>query len=203
MNTKSGSPEPLRLVHHHAGYFRAQADIFTEERKDGTAIQTARTLAESTPGFEEWVHSPKTGSFVIKYRPGTLDVDQLAEQIAEAVGLSGVVMDLHSSSHRKVLINGLLSSVEEINDIVYHATGKKADLRELIPAGLFVNSLVAFVLGDERGSRMPSWDSSLYRAYRIFMQTHKPEISKREKRRKKKQKKTKESESFEIMMRDL
>jgi hypothetical protein len=35
------------------------------------------------------------------------------------------------------------------------------------------------VLHDERG-RLPSWDSALYRGYRIFMQWHRSEVSARE-----------------------
>lgn len=199
MNNETLNEEPLRLVHHHPGYLRAQAKIFSDPQKSEAALTQAKTLAEGTPGFRKWSHSAKTGSFVIQYSPGTLDVDQLAEKIASVVGLSGVIMDIHSSSHRKEMINSLLQAVEDLNDIVYLATGKKADLRELIPAGLLLNSIVAFALGKDRGSRMPSWDSSLYRSYRIFMQTHKKELSKRDKKRnaagrKKKKKNKKDAE---------
>lgn len=189
-NAKPRSKEPLRLVHYHPGYFRAQATLFTEPVNEVSGVALARAAAETTPGFRSWSHNPKTGSIVIQYQPGTLNVDELAEKIAAAAGLNGVVMDIHNSLHRKELVNSLLDAFEDVNEIVYHATGKKADLRELIPAGLLINSVIAFVLGKNRGERMPSWDSSLYRSYRIFMQTHKKELSKREKKRRSQRKLT-------------
>jgi len=109
------------------------------------------------------------------------------EQIAKEAGLKGVVLDIHSSSHRQELIDGLLDSIQDVNGIVYEATGKRADLRELVPSALFLSSIVSFILGEDRG-RLPSWDSSLYRSYRIFMQFHRREVRKREKRKKKKEK---------------
>lgn len=179
--------EPLRFVHHHPGYLRVQAKILIGATEDSSALIAARNTAESTSGVLKWSHNSKTGSFVVKYRPGSLDVDTLAEQIAKNVGLRGVVMDIHSSAHRTELIHGLLDVVQDLNRLVFDMTGKRADLRELVPAALLANSFVAFALGENRG-RLPSWDSSLYRSYRIFMQFHRREVRKREKLERKREK---------------
>ena len=205
MEIENSSPKPLRLVHHHPGYFRAQADLFLGDGDQNPAVQKARSLAEATPGFLKWTHSSKTGSFVIEYQPGEIVVDELIEKIAEAVGLNGVMTELDSNEHRTTMIQSMISAVEEINEIVFEATGKKADLRELIPAGLVINSVVAFVLGDKRPSRLPAWDSSLYRAYRIFMQTHKEDLKENDRRRGKngkKEKKNKKKKSDDAALKE-
>ena len=203
VETDHSSSKPLRLVHHHPGYFRAQADLFLGDGQFNPAVQTAQSVVEAVPGFLNWTHHPKTGSFVVEYQPGELVVDELIEKIAEAVGLSGVVTELDSNAHRTTMIQSMIGAVEEINEIVYEATGKKADLRELIPAGLAINSVVAFILGDKRPSRLPSWDSSLYRAYRIFMQTHKEDlktVNERRGKKNKKEKKNKKKKSDEVAL---
>jgi hypothetical protein len=187
--TSSSPGDVLRLVHHHPGYIRAQAAPFVGAKEDSsTALAAARAAAESAPGFLKWSHNAITGSVVVEYHSEMLNPDDLLAQIAESAGLSGVVEDIHSSDHRKRLIHGLLDAVQDVNEIFYKASGGKADLRELIPATLLLNTFVAFVLGEERG-RLPSWDSSLYKAYRIFMQFHRTEVRKREKHEKKKRKK--------------
>lgn len=184
-----GNDEALRLVHHHPGYIRAQAKAFVEANEDSSALVAAKTAAESTPGFVRWSHSPGTGSIVMEYRPGSVNPDDLLDHVAKSAGLVGVVEDIHSSDHRRQLIDGLLDAVQDVNEIVYEATGKRADLREFVPAALLLNTVVAFALGEKRG-RLPSWDSSLYRSYRIFMQFHRREVRKREKRERKREKQT-------------
>lgn len=186
------SPSPagelLRLVHHHPGYIRAQASSFVDALEEtSAALAAARKAAESAPGFLKWAHNPGTGTVVVEYRSEILNPDDLLDQIAQSAGLVGVIEDIHNSDHRKKLINGLLDAVQDANEIFYEATGGMADLRELVPATLLLNTFVAFILGEDRG-RLPSWDSSLYKSYRIFMQFHKREVAKREKRERKNKK---------------
>ena len=59
------SDEPLRLVHHHPGYVRIQADAFTALEDDDPVVTAAQAAAESIPGFLTWSRNPKTGSAVI------------------------------------------------------------------------------------------------------------------------------------------
>jgi len=171
---------PLRLLHHHPGYLRAQADAFIGRTEADPVMKAAKHAGETTPGYRKWFHNSKTGSFVLEYEPGDVDVDEVLARIAKKSGLSDVVFDIHSNLHRKELLNGLYDAVQEVNGIVSRATGHRADLRELIPAVLTVTSLVSFILGDRAGRRVPNWDSALYRGYRIFMQWHKKDVEERQ-----------------------
>jgi len=180
-HVKLQSEEPLRLVHHHPGYLRAQANPFIGLSDSDPVMKAAKHAAEATPGYRHWAHNSKTGSILMEYEPGDVDVDDVLARIAKKSGLSGVVVDMHSSLHRKELLNGFFDAVQDVNQIVAEATDHKADLRELIPAALWVTSVVSFILGSRGGSRMPTWDSALYRGYRIFMQWHRADVAPREK----------------------
>lgn len=173
--------EPLRLVHHHPGYLRAQANAFVGKREDDPILSAAKNTAERAEGFRKWSHSPKTGSIVIEYEPGNFDPDRLLARIAKRAGFQSVIVDVRNKGHRKDLVNGVLNSVREVNQIVSQSMGNKADLREVVPAALVGVSIVSFLLGDKRGGRLPRWDSALYRSYRIFMQWHRKEVRDREK----------------------
>jgi hypothetical protein len=187
------SEEPLRLVHHHPGYVRAQANAFLGAEADRSTVKEARTTAEGIRGFRSWSHNPRTGSFVIEYELGRLDPDHLLGQIAKKTRLNGVVMDVDSTVHRQELLKGFLDAVQEVNGIVGRVTGEKADLRELVPLSLAAVSVVSFVLGERGGVRMPRWDSALYRGYRIFMQWHRNEVRERERVAAKLEEKTEEA----------
>jgi len=175
-HAKLDSAEPLRLLHHHPGYLRAQSDAFIDQKEKDPVVAAARKAAEGTPGFQRWAHNPKTGSIIVEYEPGELDADELLAHLAKKAGLSGVLVDVHSSAHRKELISGFLTTVEEVNGIVSRTTEKNADLREIVPVALWAVSVVSFILGDRGGVRVPRWDSALYRGYRIFMQWHRREV---------------------------
>ena len=187
MEQPSSLDEPLRLVHHHPGYIRAWAKAFVEVKEDSIVLTKVRSAVESTPGFVRWSHNPETGSIVVEYRPGSVNPDDLLGQVVTSAGFTGIQEVIHNSDHRKRLVKGLLDGVQDVNSIFYEATGKRADLRELIPVALLLNSAVSFVLGEKRG-RLPSWDSSLYKGYKIFTQFHRSEVRKREKRERKREK---------------
>ena len=174
--------EPLRLVHHHPGYLRARAKAF-ESAEGEAVVAAARAAAESTAGFRSWSHNPKTGSIVVQYEPGAVDPDDLIKRIATAAGLSAVEIDSATNSatemNREELVSAFMDKVQYVNGAIRDATGGRADLRELVPVALLVTSAVSFVLHEERG-RLPRWDSALYRAYRVFMHWHRPEVRERE-----------------------
>jgi len=171
--------EPLRLVHHHSGYVRARARAFIGARPtDGSALAEARDAAETTPGFRRWSHNATTGSIVVEYAPGVVDVDDLLRRVARAAGLHGVVLDAadRSPRNREQLVHAFLDKVTAVNRLVGRATGDRADLRELVPAALLGISVVSLVIHDDRG-RLPRWNSALYHSYRIFMQWHRREVA--------------------------
>ncbi len=168
-------------MHHHAGYLRAQASVFLDAKAvEGSPVAAARDAAEITPGFRRWSHNPRTGSIVVEYEPGVVDVDDLLRRLSSAARLSGVESEAaRRPRHRDQLVDAFLDGVAALNRVVGLATGDRADLREVVPVALVGISLVSFVVHDDRG-RLPRWDSALYHAYRIFMQWHRREVGARE-----------------------
>jgi hypothetical protein len=174
----SGANEPLRLVHHHAGYLRVRAAAFLQPDENSPIVTAARTAAEAVPGFRSWSLNPKTGSVVIEYEPGALEPDDLLKHIGKGAGLRVEVATSRKMT-REELVSSFLDKVQGANQTVNHLTGGRADLRELTPAALAVVSVISFIVNDER-SRLPHWMSALYRGYRIFMHWHRPEVRTRE-----------------------
>ena len=174
-----GIDEPLRLVHHHPGYVRIRAAAFIEPEDDSPIVTAAKSAAETVPGFRSWSLNPKTGSVVIEYDPGTLDADDLLKHIAKSAGLRGVEIATSRKMNREELVSAFLDTVQDVNKVASQLTGERADLRELVPAGLAVVSVVSLVLNEDRGL-LPFWSSALYHSYRVFMQWHRPEVRTRE-----------------------
>ena len=170
--------EPLRLMHHHAGYLRIRADAFFADSTSPT-VAAARTAAETVPGFRSWSQNPKTGSVVVQYDPGTLEADDLLKHIAKCAGFRGVEIETRNKMTRQELVSGFLDTVQGINRVVDQLTGGRADLRELGPVALAAISVVSFVLNQNRG-RLPEWSGALYHSYRVFMHWHRPEARTRE-----------------------
>lgn len=171
--------KPLRLVHHHPGYLRVRAAAFLGTDQESAIVKTARNAAESVPGFRSWSLNAKTGSVVIEYEPGAVEPDDLLKHIAKSAGLPGVEVATRHKMTRQEVVSSFLDKVQGANQTVNHLTGGRADLRELVPLGLAVTSVVSFIVNDER-SRLPHWMSALYRGYRIFMHWHRPEVRTRE-----------------------
>jgi hypothetical protein len=170
----------LRLVHFHPGYLRIQADAFIHPADDSPLLTGAKAAAEAAAGFRSWSLKPKTGSVVIEYDSSSIEADDLLKDIAKGAGLRAI--DTPASRHmtREELVSGFLNGVQGVNQAVSHLTGDRADLRELTPLALAAASIVALILNKNRGL-LPSWGSSLYHSYRIFMQWHKKEVGVREK----------------------
>ena len=171
--------EPLRLVHHHAGYLRVRADAFVHPEDHSPIVTAARTAAEGVPGFRSWTLNPKTGSVVIEYYPGALEADDLLKHIAKSAGFRGVEVATRRKVNRQEVVSSFLDQVQAVNRAVGQMTGGRADLRELGPVALAAISVVSFILNDERG-RLPQWSSCLYHSYRVFMHWHRPEVRTRE-----------------------
>ena len=170
----------LHLVHLHPGYLRIQADAFIHSA-DGSPILTgAKAAAEAVPGFRSWSLKPKTGSVVIEYDSGAIEGDDLLKEIAKGAGLREIETLTSRHITRQELVGGFLNGVQGVNQAVSHLTGNRADLRELAPLALAAASVAALILGKNRGL-LPSWGSSLYHSYRVFMQWHKKEVRVREK----------------------
>lgn len=174
-----GIEEPLRLVHHHAGYVRVRAIPFRDADAESPIVAAARKAAETVPGFRSWSFNPKTGSAVIQYEPGKIEADDLLKHIAKGAGLRGVEVATSRKMSRQEVVSSFLDSVQSVNRTVSQLTGGRADLREVGPVALAAISVVSFILNDNRG-RLPQWSSALYHSYRVFMHWHRPEVRTRE-----------------------
>ncbi|HTR55330.1 MAG TPA: hypothetical protein VMJ10_31845 [Kofleriaceae bacterium] len=170
--------EPLRLVHHHAGYLRVQADAFVGS-SDGRPVSAARAATEAVPGVRTWTHNPSTGSVVITYDPATIEADELVKHVANSAGLSGVENALRHRVNRLQVADAIMDAVQGVNGVVRQLAADRADLRELLPLALAVTSVASFILNEDRG-RLPQWSNALYHSYRIFMHWHRPEMRGRE-----------------------
>jgi len=175
----SAADEPLRLVHHHAGYLRVRAEAFRQPNEDSPTVKAAKMAAEAVTGFRSWSLNPKTGGVVIQYDPGALEPDDLLKHIAKSAGFHGVEVATRRKMTREEVVSSFLDKVQGINQTVSQLTGGRADLRELAPVALAAVSVVSFIVNDDRG-RLPHWSSALYRSYRVFMHWHRPEVRTRE-----------------------
>lgn len=171
--------QPLRLVHHHPGYLRIQADAFVQAETESPTLAAAKGAAETVPGFRSWSHSPRTGSVVVEYDPNSIEADDLLRHISKGAGLQGIENSTSHKRNRQELVSVFLDAVQDVNQVVGQLTGDRGDLREWVPAALAATSVVSFVFHDDRGL-LPSWDSALYHSYRIFMQWHRNEVRTRE-----------------------
>jgi len=171
--------EALRLVHHHPGYLRIRAGAFLQAQADGRLVTSARTAAETAPGFRSWSLNPRTGSVVIQYEPAAIEADDLLQHIAKRAGFRGVTISTRTKANRRELVGAFLDGVQNVNRAVAELTGERADLRELVPVALVAVSIVSFLANDP-SSRLPHWFGALYRSYRVFMHWHRREVRTRE-----------------------
>jgi hypothetical protein len=170
--------EPLRLVHHHPGRLRVRALAFVGMLETHPALRAAHRAAMTTPGCRRFSHCSATGSIVIEYQPGALDADELLVRIAQQAGLRGVIDDKLDKTHRLELVNVVIDAMKGANKLTHEVSGGRVDLRELLPAGLAIVSLLSFVANKD-GKRMPRWDSALWWCQSLFMEWHRREIDSR------------------------
>ena len=158
-------------------HFSAAAII--QPADNSSVVPVAQSAAEAVSGFRSWSHNPKTGSVVLEYDPDKAEADDLLKHIAKSVGFRGVENSTGRKRNREELVGAFLNAVQGVNQVVSKIASERADLREVVPTALAATSVVSFVLHEHRG-RLPSWSSSLYHSYRIFMQWHRREVRTRE-----------------------
>ena len=139
-------PSPLHLVHHHPGRLRVRAEAFLGEASDDSVVADVRAAIEGIPGVTGMTHNPQTGSLLIHYEPGLAEPGLIAERIADAAGLDGVVDDASDRSRR-----------------VEPAT-------VLVPAALA--SVAAYSFAKSDNDRMPRWDNLMWWSYSMFLDWH-------------------------------
>ena len=174
MSEKESSPdlkvsrEALQLVHHHPGRLRVRADRF---RVDEEAVARVREGLERLRGVTRFEHNVRTGSLLVEYQPGVAEPEALLAFIADAADL-----DRYSPKVAVPQEPGLVAieAAREVNAITYELTGKRFDLRTMIPAGLVTMAAYAFL--EQKGERLPRWDNLLYWSYNVFVHLHSREL---------------------------
>jgi heavy-metal-associated domain-containing protein len=177
-------PEPLRLVHHHPGRLRLRAEAFragagpreteklparaagrgTDEAALRPALQRALAALRAHAGVTRIAHSPFTGSLLIEYQPGRVEPGALLASVAAAAGLSGVVDEESMRRHHFDAAVAVVRGLGQANRATRELTGGRADLRTLVPAGLFAGALFSLF----RRPLLPRWDNLLYWSYTMF-----------------------------------
>jgi Heavy metal associated domain 2 len=162
------SREALQLVHHHPGRLRVRADKF---RVDEETVRLVREGLDRFRGVTRTEHNLRTGSILIEYQPGVAEPEAILAFVADTADL-----DRYAPRIAPPVEPGLIAieAVREINAISLELTGKRMDLRTLVPAGLAALGAYAFL--EQRGERLPRWDNLLYWSYNMFTLLHRREI---------------------------
>lgn len=164
--------EVLELVHHHPGRLRVRAVVLQGE---GPLVSDIERALESVAGISRVQHNPKTGSLLVEYEPGLAEPEAIVERIATTAGL---MSPFDPRAVRPVVrpATTVIDAARGLNAAVEELTGKRADLRTLVPAALAGAAAYSFAFG--KGPRLPRWDNLLYWSYTVFSQLHASEISK-------------------------
>ncbi len=174
MTEKDSSPElkvsreALQLVHHHPGRLRVRADRF---RVDLAVVATVEAGLARMRGVTRSEHNQRTGSLLVEYQPGVAEPEAILAFVADTADL-----DRYAPKPAVPVEPGLVAieAVRELNAITYELTGKRMDLRTIVPAGLA--GLAAYAFLDQEGQRLPRWDNLLYWSYNIFVQLHRSDV---------------------------
>ena len=166
--------EALELVHHHPGRLRVRAAVFRGEGGGAASLTAkARQAVLDLPGVLDFQHNARTGSVLISYEPGVADPDDVLSHLAAAAGICPVPPGSLTGPRTPALF--AVEAVQELNAIAAELTGRRADLRSLVPAGLAALSAYAFATSKE--PRMPRWDNLLWWSYSVFLAHHGEEIA--------------------------
>lgn len=162
--------EPLELVHHHPGRLRLRAEALRADE----AGERVKAALLALPGITAIAHKTRTGSVLIEYQPGLVDVEELVARVAEAAGLALPLDEHDPRAKRSSPALVAIGAARELNAVVHELTGYRAELRTLVPAAMAAAAAYSFATKKE--DRLPRWDNLLYWSYNIFTQLHRREI---------------------------
>jgi hypothetical protein len=162
--------EALRLVHHHPGRLRLRSPALVGD--DAAAARVRAAFAGST-AVQRVAHDGRSGSLVIEYEPGLADPDAIAARAAQAAGLPLAFNGAERPDRPHA--EWFVEACRGLNASAYELTGRRLELRTLVPATLAGLSAVLLVVG--KGPRLPRWDSLAYWSVTIFAMLHVQEMS--------------------------
>ncbi len=164
----------LELVHHHPGRLRVRSAVLRDEAELSARVTSA---LDGIPGITKVAHNGRTGSVLVEYEPGLAEPTVIAERIAAAAELLSP-FDPRAVKPVFKPASALIDGTRELNAIAGELTGKRVDLRSLVPAALAGAAAYSFAFG--RGPRLPRWDNLLWWSYSVFSALHAREIQRTE-----------------------
>lgn len=152
----------MRIAHHHPGRLRVRAAPFLG---DDLVAKRTSALVEAIPGIHGVTHDARSGSFLVRYDPAAADVNGVIATIADSAGLT-----LQPGVRHRPIAADVVAAVRKIDDVTAATSRGRLDLGALVSAGLATLGVFSFVKGSH--SRIPRWDSLVFWAYSVFVQTH-------------------------------
>ena len=159
---EEGAHALLWLMHHSPGRLRVRSVRFRGATPEAERVRTA---LDGTPGVARVSHFPTTGSLLVEYAPGEVEVEAILASAVARSGLEGVI-DVGEARGRVSMLQSVVQTARRLDELSQGLTG--AGLYELIPAALVATSLVSLVTRRAERSRLPRWDNALFWAYSLF-----------------------------------
>ncbi|MGZ3452433.1 MAG: HMA2 domain-containing protein [Polyangiales bacterium] len=163
-----GEREALRLVHHHPGRLRVRAHAFEGA---STAAEMVRSRLAELAGVTSVDHTPRTGSLLIAYRPTAIEPDAIIDEVCFTADLERPSEERRDPARPALFA---IDAARELNGAVEELTGRRADLRTIVPAAML--GFAAYSWVKRPGTRIPSWENLAYWSYQIFLTLHRREI---------------------------
>jgi hypothetical protein len=160
----------LRLVSHFPGRLRVRADMFRVMPE--VAEEVAVRLREE-PAVTAAETSRVTGSLLVTYDPGGLQLPRLVQLIVRTGRLGGLEVDASEDwTQREPPGERVRVALEQLNLRMREATRGRLDGRAAVPGALLVGGLALLL----RAPIVPNWWDLTFWAYSTFhnMNPHPP-----------------------------
>jgi hypothetical protein len=166
----------LRLVSHFPGRLRVRAEMFRVMPEVADEVAARLREEPAVTGIET---SRITGSLLVKYDPGGLQLPRLVQIIVRTGRLGGLEVDASEDwTKRDPPGERVRVAIEQLNLRMREATGGRVDGRVAIPGALLVGGLALLL----RDPVVPNWWDLTFWAYTTFhnMNPHPPRPPARE-----------------------
>ena len=160
----------LRLVSHFPGRLRVRAEMFRVMPEVADEVVARLRQEPAVTGTET---SPITGSLLVLYDPGALQLPRLVQLIVRTGRLGGLEVDASEDwTKREPPGERLRVTFEQLNQRMREATGGRLDGRVAVPAALLAGGLGLLL----RAPIVPNWWDLTFWAYTTFhnMNPHPP-----------------------------
>ncbi|HEY8041237.1 MAG TPA: hypothetical protein VIF15_15630 [Polyangiaceae bacterium] len=160
----------LRLVSHFPGRLRVRAEMFRVMPE--VADEVAAKLREE-PAVTATETSRVTGSLLVTYDPGALQLPRLVQIIVRAGGLGGLEVDASGDwTTREPPGERIRVAFEQLNQRMREVSGGRLDGRVAVPGALLAGGMALLFTRP----MLPNWWDLTFWAYTTFhnMNPHPP-----------------------------